>query len=72
MRAALSERKIVVILFVLVFITFSLAHEDSKKLEQLYGNGISSATTSIVSIVDVPVQNADEPGIEMRLVKEYE
>lgn len=31
-----SERRIVVVLFVLVFITFSFAHEDSKKLEQIY------------------------------------
>jgi hypothetical protein len=29
----ISERRIVVILFVLVFITFSFAHEESKKLE---------------------------------------
>ena len=29
----ISERRIVVILFILVFITFSFAHEESKKLE---------------------------------------
>ena len=29
----ISERRIVVILFVLVFITFSFAHEESRKLE---------------------------------------
>jgi hypothetical protein len=50
MRASLSEKKIVIILFVMVFITFSLAHEDSKKLEQLYGGGVSSATTSLASL----------------------
>ena len=72
MRAALSERKIVVILFVLVFITFSLAHEDSKKLEQLYGNGTSSTTMSIVSIPDEPLQNTNEPAVEIRLAKEHE
>jgi hypothetical protein len=32
----ISERRIVVILFILVFITFSFAHEESKKLEQVY------------------------------------
>ncbi len=32
----IAERRIVVALFVLVFITFSFAHEDSKKLEQIY------------------------------------
>lgn len=29
----ISERRIVVILFIMVFITFSFAHEESKKLE---------------------------------------
>ena len=35
MKRIISERHIVVVLFVLVFITFSLAHEDSKDLEQI-------------------------------------
>jgi hypothetical protein len=34
----ISERRIVVILFILVFITFSFAHEESKKLA-LANNG---------------------------------
>jgi hypothetical protein len=34
MKLYLSERNLVVILFVLVLITFSFAHEDSKKLQQ--------------------------------------
>ena len=36
MNRIISERHIVVVLFVLVFITFSFAHEDSKELEQIY------------------------------------
>ena len=36
MNKFISDRHIVVVLFVLVFITFSLAHEDSKDLEQFY------------------------------------
>jgi|GEM_PF-1073080 hypothetical protein len=36
MNRIISERRLVVILFVLVFITFSFAHEDSKQLEQIY------------------------------------
>ena len=36
MNRIISERHIVVVLFVLVFITFSFAHEDSKQLEQFY------------------------------------
>jgi intracellular septation protein A len=34
MKRILSEKNIVVILFVMVFITFSLAQEDSKKMEK--------------------------------------
>ena len=36
MNKFISDRHIVVVLFVLVFITFSLAHEDSKDMEQFY------------------------------------
>ena len=36
MRAILSEKNLVVILFVLVMIAFSFAHEDSKKMEQVF------------------------------------
>jgi hypothetical protein len=36
MKSILSERNIVVVLFVLVLITFSLAQEDSKKMEKMY------------------------------------
>ena len=34
MRKYLSDRNLVVILFILVLITFSFAHEDSKRLQQ--------------------------------------
>jgi hypothetical protein len=36
MRAILSERNIVVLLFVMVLVTFSLAQEDSKKMEKMF------------------------------------
>ena len=36
MNKFISDRHIVVVLFVLVFITFSLAHEDSKDMERFY------------------------------------
>jgi hypothetical protein len=45
MKRILSENNIVVILFVMVLITFSLAQEDSKKMEKMY----SGATTATVS-----------------------
>lgn len=49
MRAVLSERNIVVILFVLVLVTFALAQEDSKKMEQMYsGTAVTAASHQIV------------------------
>ncbi|HEX4878078.1 MAG TPA: hypothetical protein VFV31_15520 [Chitinophagaceae bacterium] len=36
MKTILSERNIVVVLFVMVLITFSLAQEDSKKMEKAF------------------------------------
>jgi hypothetical protein len=36
MKTILSEKNIVVVLFVMVLITFSLAQEDSKKMERIY------------------------------------
>ena len=41
MKRILSEKNLVVVLFVMVLITFSLAQEDSKKMEKMY----SGATT---------------------------
>ena len=49
MRAILSERNMVVILFVMVLITFSLAHEDSKKMQPIYTGINSSAISSFAS-----------------------
>ena len=45
MRSILSEKNIVMILFVMVLITFSLAQEDSKKMEKVY-TGINSHTAN--------------------------
>jgi hypothetical protein len=36
MKKFISDRHIVVVLFIMVFVTFSLAHEDSKDLENFY------------------------------------
>jgi hypothetical protein len=38
MKKLISDRHIVVVLFVMVFVTFSLAHEDSKDFEQTFSN----------------------------------
>jgi hypothetical protein len=36
MKAILSERNIVVVLFIMVLVTFFLAQEDSKNIEKMY------------------------------------
>lgn len=51
MRMILSERNIVVVLFVMVFITFALAHEDSKKMERVY---IGVNTSMASSLAELP------------------
>ncbi|MBA2746918.1 MAG: hypothetical protein H0U44_11895 [Flavisolibacter sp.] len=42
MKKALRERNIVVILFIMVLIVFSMAQRDSKKLDELYRNTAES------------------------------
>jgi hypothetical protein len=39
MRGILTERNIVIVLFVMVFVIFSLAEKETKKIEQLYNGG---------------------------------
>lgn len=55
MKAILSERNVVVVLFVMVLITFSLAQEDSKKMEQIY-----SGTTTAQAILSSQIKAADK------------
>jgi hypothetical protein len=45
MKAILSEKNLVMVLFVMVFIIFSLAHEDSKKMGKGY-TGINNYTAT--------------------------
>ncbi|MCZ2459532.1 MAG: hypothetical protein LC128_07875 [Chitinophagales bacterium] len=53
MRKYLSDRNIVIILFVLVFITFSFAHEDSKALQEFSTKGSVSADNTIATPVKI-------------------
>ena len=45
MKAILSERNLVIVLFVMVLITFSLAQEDFKKMEKM-SPGVNTTTAS--------------------------
>ncbi len=65
----IAERRIVVVLFILVFITFSFAHEDSKKIEQIYsGEKIIPAVEFTASQNTIPVNF--EPGLSKVPLKE--
>ena len=50
MKMILSERNLVVVLFILVFITFAMAHEDSKKMEKGYAGFNTSAAQNIATL----------------------
>lgn len=49
MKAILSERNLVVVLFVMVLITFSLAQEDSKKMEKMYTTAIPGTVATLLA-----------------------
>lgn len=42
MKGIFTERNIVVVLFIMVLISFSMAQNETKKIEQLYNGGQSS------------------------------
>ena len=63
-RRILSERNLVVVLFIMVLVIFSLAQEDTKKIEKMYPPSNSSA----VSSVD-PAENP-EAGLKTTSVKQ--
>jgi hypothetical protein len=52
MKVTLTERNLVVILFVLVLITFSFAQSETTKMEQLYRGGQTT-------IKNLPTQSLD-------------
>lgn len=72
MRKYLSDRNLVIVLFVLVMITFSFAHEDSKKLQQFTTQQAfsdeSNTTNTHKKIVQVvtAISAKDSPGAVSR------
>ena len=51
MKSILTERSLVVVLFVMVLITFALAQEDSKKMERAFSGSNTTAQTTTDSLV---------------------
>lgn len=59
MKAILSEKTIVVVLFVMVLVTFSLAQEDSKKkLTKIYSGIITEQGSRYFTKLVTPEQTA--------------
>lgn len=63
MRSILSEKNLVVILFVMVLITFSLAQEDSKKMESVYpgtvtGDALKNNDEKVAAFPPVPLADS--------------
>jgi hypothetical protein len=58
MRTFFTEKNIVMILFVMVLITFSLAQEDSRKMEKMYTG--ATATTASHLLVHQPAIKIQE------------
>lgn len=57
-RRILTERNLVVVLFVMVLVIFSMAQEDTKKIEQMYIDTNSSSTSSLDKTDSPQVKNA--------------
>jgi hypothetical protein len=65
MRRILSERGLVVVLFILVFITFVFAQQDSKKMERAYSGIHRTAGSAFLATNDqgaeaTRIQQADK------------
>jgi hypothetical protein len=61
MKRILSEKNIVVVLFVMVLVTFSLAQEDSKKkMTQIYSGVASEPGTRFLGATEIPNYPIDE------------
>lgn len=59
MKTILSERNIVVVLFVMVLVTFSLAQEDSKKIEKMY-SGLQAQNARFLAQQEPVLPSADQ------------
>lgn len=64
MRRILSEKNLVIVLFFLVLVTFSLAQEDTRKIEKMYldttidatsQNQPAAAEQKIISVTEVKI-----------------
>ena len=64
MKPILSEKNIVVVLFVLVLITFSLAQEDSKKIEKAFTVVTNSSANRLLAGQQAELRTPVEENVE--------
>ena len=67
MNSPLSEKNLVVVLFVLVLIIFSLAQEDSKKMDQFYGKGFPADTNTFTTLLGAQVNAPENTTTEIKV-----
>ncbi len=65
MRKVLTERNLVVFLFVVALVVFSLAQEDAKKVEKMY---LGTGAAAVSAILAAPQNNAEIPAPATELV----
>lgn len=63
MKAILSERNIVVVLFIMVLVTFSLAQEDSKKIDKMY-SGVEAQNARFLVQQEPVLPSAGVPAVK--------
>lgn len=69
MQKILSEKKLVVVLFVMVLVIFSLAQEDTKKIERMYfrtGKGATSQNQDIFPEIKLTEKSTVAPALQLR------
>ena len=62
MRAVLSEKNLVIVLFILVVVAFSFAHEESKKMEQFLAGANQSLNSSLTQTI-IPAKDLKKKDI---------
>ncbi|MBS1574904.1 MAG: hypothetical protein JST09_06330 [Bacteroidetes bacterium] len=57
LKKAFNERNLVIILFVMVLVTFSLAQKESKKLDKIYyGFKLKKASPYVLQKISTPAK----------------
>jgi len=66
MRTVLSEKNLVIVLFIMVLVAFSFAQEDSKKMEMIFAGANRSLNSSLTQNIhpNIEQKKKDLPTVE--------